>query len=300
MDRMVERDRRLDDDVHPLTHLGQVEHQVSRIGWRFVISKNADKSGVLVFGVEGVAVEIPFEKVLRVCAEGDVLCEGLVLVVCVDLGCWHQRRQGLIHALALVVVGLGFRQGTLVWSFSVTDYGLDVMGLVVGSARLLTVRSHPVVSRLLVCLHEDHVALTDLDVEDLSLIWDDVCEVHVDNLKLMIVDVKLHGPLHSRVDDAEQICLAWLESGVALVSLSRLVVRTVKSPSVHTVDKASVHCTRSSVDGILLHVIPVLVSFTARYETLYELTSHPLERESNPGGRAGQRQHHRTLMLGRG
>lgn len=78
MDRMVQGDSRLYDDVNPLSHIWQIQYQIAAVCRRRIISNNSDKSWVLVFGVECCARQIPLEEILTVRPNSYIVLETLI------------------------------------------------------------------------------------------------------------------------------------------------------------------------------------------------------------------------------
>jgi len=194
MNWVRQRCGRLDDDVHPLFfEVGPYfDGEVAGVAGDSVVPVDAAESWVAPLRLEGIAVKSPFEEVGRVgtFADKDVL---------VDLGCLGTSEHGsdgdelfvrFVDALVSVVAADG------VWDASgsrVVHDAFDVSRVVELSACLLIVGAHPVVTRRLVCLDEDIVALTNVDVEDVCLVRHDGNEVGGDNGELVSVDMELEG-----------------------------------------------------------------------------------------------------------
>jgi hypothetical protein len=63
MDRVRKRDRRLDDHVHPLTEVGNLDGKVAGSVWNSTVVEDALESRVLPLSVERGAGKSPFEEV---------------------------------------------------------------------------------------------------------------------------------------------------------------------------------------------------------------------------------------------
>ena len=263
MDGVGKRHWGLDDDVHPLLELGDLDGEVAGVAGDRVVPVDAAEGGVAPLGLEGVAVESPFVEVGRGgdFADEDVLVDfgGLRAGVHGDDG--DELFVGFVDAFVFVLAAYG------VWGAGeavVVHDAFDVARVVELGAGLLVVGAHPVVAWFLIGFDEDVVALADVDVEDVGLVGHDGDKVGGDDGELVAIDVELEGRLDGSVDDADQMSLAGLE--IHLKARSCLSCAVVRAPHVHTVDEASVHDARSvfrSISDGLSEVVLRIDGFVA-------------------------------------
>lgn len=135
------------------------------------------------------------------------------------------------------------------------NYSKDVVGVDRRRAGVLVVKAEPVVTSGLVSSDNDLVTLTDVDVQDISLVRDDGNEISRDDGHCVAIDIELVGGLDSGVDNVEKIALTANElrrDSVALTGLVGVVVITI---DVHTVDQTSIHGPLSVDLGVYVHII---------------------------------------------
>jgi hypothetical protein len=159
MDRVRERDGRLDDDVDHLLGGGELDEQGAGVCRQRVAFLDVEKRRVVVLGHEGVAIEIPLVQVVLVGLDDDGQrggCNVCWAGVEGDLG----DQVGESYVDALVRVG-GAHGG---WSGAgetlVVERGLDVSVLDGVGARFLVVDTEPECTRRLVGCDDNIITLT--------------------------------------------------------------------------------------------------------------------------------------------
>lgn len=252
---MTERDRRLHDDIDPLVHVRQIEDEVAAVGRRGVICNDTDESRVFVLRVESRARKVPLEQIFAVGEHGHVAGESLIRAKCIDLCHGDERRQRFVDTLRGVVVRCCCGYSGEIFGTLVSDDAFDIERLGSPGACGLVVRPHPIVARRLRGLHEDHVALPDLNVDDVGFVWNNISEVHVDDLQLMTVNVELVRGLNGAIDEAQKVGFPGLKLDWQFEALTSLVSRALDTPSILAVDQTIVHGSRSTIDSILCIVI---------------------------------------------
>ena len=211
MDRVVERNCRLNNDVNPFTHIRQIQDQVATVCGCGVVRNDSNKGRILVLRVEGRAREVPLQEILTVRPYGYVAGKVLIRRESVKLRHGDKRWQRFVDAFRGVVVRSRRGNCRCIFSSFIPNDTLDVERLSTPRACGLVIRAHPVVAGSLIGLDENHVSLADLDIEDVCLVRDDVSEVHVDDFKLVPIDVELESALDCAIDQAKQVGLTWLE-----------------------------------------------------------------------------------------
>lgn len=259
MDWMRERNRRLDNDVHPLLAVppANLYGEVAGVAGDSVVPIDASERWIAPLGLKGIAIQAPFEEIRSFWpfANDDVFVNLGRLRACVEGSDRNEFLVRLIHTFIRVLATDRVRGATKAF---VVYYALDVPGIAELSARSLVIRAHPVVARLLIRLDENVVPLADVDVEDVGLVRFDRNKVGRNDSELVAINVELEGGLNGGVDDAEHMSFARLESH--LETRSRFGCAVVRAPDVHAVDQAGVESLRSE-SGCVSNCLGEVVSF---------------------------------------
>lgn len=89
----------------------------------------------------------------------------------------------------------------------VVDYTLDIVRLDCSRTSILVVETKPVVSHCLISPDDNLVTLSDVYVENVSLVRNDWDKIGRDDCHGVVVNVKLVGGLDSSVDNVEHVSL---------------------------------------------------------------------------------------------
>ena len=237
MDRVGQRNGRLDDKVDPFTEVGDLDGQTTRVRWDGVEVDDIVESWVTPLRHEGGAGESPFVEVggLVIRSNNNGLLNGLVLSTRVEGEVRHQALQWLVHTFNLVGVCGGSGSCSLVGAF-VADDTLDVGGLDHGSADGLVVSTHPVAARGLISLEDEVVSLSNVDVDNVGGIRLERDEIALDDGKSVLVNEELESGLNGGVDQTKAVRLATLDSHLEALAGGGFGLL----PDVHAVDQASV------------------------------------------------------------
>jgi hypothetical protein len=214
-----------------------------------------DESRVFVLRVKGRARKVLFEQVLAVGSHSHVAGEALIRRKRVDLCHRNERRQRFVNTLGSVVVCCCSRNSREVFSTLVVNDTFDIKSLSCPRAWGLVVCAHPIVACRLRGSYEDHVALSDLDVDNIRLVWSNLGGIHVDDLQCMPVDIEFVCGLNGAIDETQQVRLPRFELNRQLETLSVLITCTLNTPSVLAVDQAVVHSPGTAIDGVLCVVV---------------------------------------------
>lgn len=250
------RERRLDDDVDPLSKSRSLNRQGVG-GWYGTIEDHVLECWLSVFALEAGARHGPPVDVGGVLRDSESLRLRHAGTADIHGVGGHQACRRLVKAGVSVGVGSSCRDGGR-RSTRVADDTLDVLALRDAATRCLHIRTHPVVVHWLVEGDEHLVTLTNVDAEDVGRVGHDRHEVSGYDLHAVAVNVELERRLDGGVHKTKLVCLTLHD--VHLEARANVG----SGPHVQAVDQASVKrrlagsCFRSLEHGVDRLVAPIL------------------------------------------